>query len=167
MPMRFGQLDYEFRQCEQYLDETGKRNTEVESYLVRYLLVRICAEFETRIETLVQKRCASRVNDAYVLRFAYWGVERATRRYRISNISEMLDTFGADYKKTFIDAVMGKSLNHAWDNICENRHTVAHKDGAVMMTLNELKAAYQDGLLVFDALVNALCLRPKDIKGLK
>ncbi|MDQ3258320.1 MAG: HEPN domain-containing protein [Acidobacteriota bacterium] len=165
--MRFSQLDYEFRQCEQHLDATGTRNTEIETYLVRYLLVRICAEYETRIEILVQKRCASRVNDQHVFNFAFWGTEISTKRYKIENLSETLKRFGADYQKTFVDAVLNKACAAAWNNICTNRHSVAHENGAVMMTLSELKTAYQDSLIVIDELVKALCLRSKDIKGLK
>ena len=165
--MRFGQLDYEIRQCEQHLDATGTRNTLIENYLVRYLLVRICAEFETRIEILVQKRCAARTNDTYLLKFAYWGTEIATKRYRISDISKMLGKFGDDYRNAFIAAVMSDTCHIAWDNICTNRHTIAHEDGAVNMSFTDLKRDYAASLLVIDEIVKALCLRPKDIKGLK
>src|SRR6266566_2384523 len=111
--MRFGQLDYEIAQCERHLDATGTRNTEAETYLVRYLLVRICAEYETRIRTLVQRRCA-RVNDQHLLNFAnFWAVE-ATRRFKISDISGMLKGFGDDYKSAFSDAVTGQPCNVAW-----------------------------------------------------
>jgi hypothetical protein len=96
--MRFGQLDDEIRQCEQHLDKTGTRNTELENYLVRYLLVRICAEYETRIAILVQQRC-SRTNDEYIRRFAHWGTKRATQQFNIGDISGMLGKFGDDYKK--------------------------------------------------------------------
>ncbi len=164
--MRFGQLDYEIAQCEQHLNQTSSRNTEVETYLVRYLLVRICADYEARIKTLVQRRC-SRINDQYLLRFANWGAEQATKRFEIGDIAKMLESFGADYKQAFTNAVCNKRSHTAWDNIYINRHTVAHGNGAVMMNFSDLKSDYKDSGCVIDELVKALSLRPKDIKGLK
>jgi hypothetical protein len=168
--MRFGQLDSEIQQCEQHLDESGARNTEIENHIVRYLLVRICAEYERRIEVLVQRRCA-RINDQYVLNFANWGIEMATKRFKIENIMGLLSRFGEDYQRTFKDA-LGKQGNKqncqiAWDNIVTNRHIVAHGKGPVMMTLTDLKGQYNCSLVVIDGLVKALHLREKDIAGLK
>jgi hypothetical protein len=168
--MRFGQLENEFQQCEKHLDETGTRNTEIENHLVRYLLIRICAEYERRIDSLVQRRCG-RINDEYVLNFAKWGIEIATKRFRIENIIELLSRFGEDYQNTFKDA-LGKQTNKqdwqvAWDNIVTNRHIVAHGRGPVMMTLTDLKGQYKISLRVIDEIVKSLQLREKDIAGLK
>lgn len=164
--MRFGQIDYEIRRCEQHLDATGMRNSEIENYLVRYLLVRICAEFETRIATLVQRRCA-RSQDEHVKQFAFWGAAVVAKNFNVGDISGMLGKFGADYQKAFSDAVLNKDCHRAWDNIYTNRLTVAHGNGAVMLTLGDLRTAYSDSLVVIDVLVRALCLKPRDIKGLK
>jgi hypothetical protein len=164
--MRFGQIDYEIRQCEQYLDATRMRNTELEYYLVRYLLVRICAEYETRIATLIQRRCA-RAQDEHVKKFAFWGAEVAAKHFDIGDIKKMLGKFGDDYQKVFTAAVTNKDCHRAWDNIYNNRKTVAHGNGMVMLTLGDLKTAYNDSLVVIDEVAKALCLRPKDTKGLK
>lgn len=164
--MRFGQIDYEIQKCEQHLDATGSWNTEVENYLVRYLLVRICAEYETRIEILVQRRC-TRTNDKYLLSFAKWGATVATKNFNVSDIAGMLGKFGTDYKKAFSDAVTNNDCHRAWDNIYTNRLTVAHGNGMVQMTLGDLKTAYKDSMIVIDELIKALCLRPRDIAGLK
>ncbi|MCA1564942.1 MAG: hypothetical protein LC803_04785 [Acidobacteria bacterium] len=164
--MRFGQLEYEIRQCEQHLDAAAARNTEVENYLVRYLLVRICAEYETRIKTLVQRRC-TRTNDPHLVNFASWGAEIAAKNFDIGDITGTLKKFGEDYKKAFSDAVTNQDCHRAWDSIYYNRVTVAHGNGMVMMTIDDLKIAYNDSLVVIDELVKALCLKPKDIKGLK
>ena len=163
--IRFGQLEYEIAQCEQHLDATGKRNTEAETYFVRYLLVRVCAEYERRIRALVQSRC-TRTNDKYLLNFAQSRAVEVTRRFNVSDIAGMLRDFGEDYKQSFSNAVNGQPCNAAWDNIYINRHTVAHGNGAVMMTLGEFKNAYKDSVAVIDELVKALCMKPKELKGL-
>ncbi len=162
---RFPQIDREIAQCEKHLDASGTRNTEAEAYLVRYLLVRICAEYETRIRTIVQRRC-TRTTDRHFQSFGqHWAVE-ATRRFKVSDLAWMLGCFGDDYKKAFSDAVSGQPSNAAWDNIYINRHAVAHGNGAVMMTLGELKKTYCDSTVLIDELVKVLDLNPRELKGL-
>ena len=95
----------------------------------------------------------------------------ATKRFKIENIIELISRFGVDYQKTFKDA-LGKQTDKedwriAWDNIVTNRHIVAHGRGPVMMTLADLKVQYKSSLRVIDEIVKALCLRPRDISGLK
>jgi len=164
--MRFSQLDEEIKLCERHLETTGTRNTQIENYIVRYLLVRVCAEYETRIKTLVQRRC-TRVNDAHILSFTNRGAELAARNFNIGDITGVLGMFGEDYKAAFKQAVHSQTCHAAWDNIYNNRHTVAHGDGSVMMTFNDLKRDYANSLVVIEEIVKALCLRPKDIAGLK
>jgi hypothetical protein len=79
----------------------------------------------------------------------------------------MLGKFGSDYKQAFTDAVCSQPCHTAWDNIYNNRHVVAHGTGSVMMNLTDLMSNYKTSLVVIDEMVKALCLRPKDIKGLK
>lgn len=164
--MRFGQLDNEMQQCEQHLDATGMRNTAIENYLVRYMLIRICAEYETRIKTLVQRRC-TRTNDQYLLNFAQWGAGQATRNFNVGDISGMLGHFGEVYKQTFSHTVLKTQAEVAWNNIYNNRNAVAHGYATVMMTFGDLKIDYVDSQAVIDALVQALCLRPRETAGLR
>jgi hypothetical protein len=130
------------------------------------MLVRICAEYETRLATLVQRRC-SRTNDQYLLRFAQKAAKSATRNFNVGDISGVLGLFGEDYKKAFSDAVLKTKAETAWNNIYTNRHTVAHGNGTVMMTFPDLKRDYADSVVVINEVVTALCLRQKDIKGLR
>src|SRR5882762_11331468 len=140
--MRFGQLEYEIEQCEKHLDDTGKRNTEAEIYLVRYLLVRICAEYEARILSLVQNRCG-RTNDQHLKSFAHWGAKQATRYFKVDNIDRMLANFGSDYRDNFNALVKNQPCSQAFDNIYTNRHTVAHGTGPTLMTFGDLKRDFK------------------------
>jgi hypothetical protein len=54
----------------------------------------------------------------------------------------------------------------AWDNIYTNRQAVAHKTGT-QMSFGDLKKDYKDSLVVLDALVVALSLRPREIRDLR
>ena len=163
--MTFGQLDYEIAQCEKHMDTTKTRTTEIENYLVGYLLVRICSEYESRIRMLVQKRCG-RSRDGHLKKFVHKGAKETTNRFKISDLSGMLGYFGEDYKKAFSDAVTEQPANAAWDNIYNNRHLVAHGNGNLQMTFADLKRDYATSLIVLDEIAKALCLRPNELKGL-
>jgi hypothetical protein len=163
--MRFAQLEYEITQCEKHLVETNKRNTEAESYLVRYLLVRICAEYEARILALVKNRCA-RTNDQHLRNFAHWGAKQATKYFKVENIDKMLANFGSDYRDTFNTLVKNQTCSQAFDNIYTNRHTVAHGTGPTPMSFGDLKRDFKESVDVIEALATALCMKQRELKGL-
>src|SRR5712692_6575683 len=116
--MRFGQIDAEIAKCEEHLKVTGADgadNSEVEFYLTQYLVVRIVAEYETRVKTLIQLRC-SRGNDDHVKAFVQNSARIVTRDFAISDIKGYLGKFGDDYAKAFRD-VIDTDLIQLWDNI--------------------------------------------------
>jgi len=164
LPMQFTQLDFHIQKCTEHLDATKTHNTEVESYFVQYLLTRICAEYETRIAILIQRRC-SRMTDLHVKRFLQRSAKEVARNFNLGDLKGVLGRFGDDYKQIFHDSVMNTPAHVAWDNIYNNRQAVAHSSGA-QMSFGDLKQNYQQSLLVLDALVSALCLKPKETKDL-
>jgi hypothetical protein len=161
--MQFGRLDLYIMMCEQHLDATNARNTEIESYLVQFLLTRICAEYETRIAALVERRC-SRMKDLHVRSFTKRTAKDACRRFDISEIKGILGLFGEDYKQGFHDRVINTSAHTAWDNIYANRKAVAHGGGA-QMSFPDLRTNYTESLAVLDALVVVLGLKPREIRS--
>ncbi|MFZ0247023.1 HEPN domain-containing protein [Candidatus Binatus sp.] len=156
--MRFAVLDSHFQNCEAHLVATNSVSTHVESYLVQFLLTRICAEYETRIKVLIQRRC-TRVTDGYVRHFAERSAKDVSKNFNIGDLKGVLARFGDDYKQGFHDSVMLTPAHIAWDNIYANRQAVAHGSGA-QMTFKELKTAYEDSLGVLDSLMQALELTP-------
>jgi hypothetical protein len=163
--MKFESLEFVMKRCEEHLDATGARSTEIESYFVQYLLIRICAEFEARITTLVYRRC-SRTKDIHLRAFAQQTAQYICQRFDISDITRILGRFGKDYKQLFHGSVMSGTAHVAWDNIYTNRQAVAHKTGT-QMSFGDLKKNYQESLTVMDALVSALSLRRPEISDLK
>jgi len=162
--MKFGTLDSLIERCEQHLDAVNMRNTEIENYFVQYLLVRICAEYEERIVTIVHRRC-SRATDLHLKSFAQKTARYICQRFDISDIGKVLARFGDDYKKAFHDQVMSGVAHIAWHNIYINRQAVAHGIGA-QMSFGDLKQGYFDSLVVLDALVSSLDLAPQEILDL-
>jgi hypothetical protein len=162
--MQFGTLDLNLYICEQHLDAANARNTEIENYLVQFLLVRICAEYETRIATLVERRCL-RVADLHIRTFTAGNAKAICKRFSIGEIKGILGRFGDDYKQTFHDQVNDKPPHTAWDNIYSNRQAVAHGSG-VQITFSDLKKFYPNSLIVLDAVVLALGLTADEINDL-
>jgi tRNA(His) 5'-end guanylyltransferase len=167
--MKFGSLDYVIRQCEQHLDAAKVRSTEIENYFVQYLLIRICAEYEARVTTLISRRC-SRTNDSHLSAFAQKTAISICKRFDIKDIKQILDRFGDDYKQKFDSRVMSGTQTSiapyaAWNNIYTNRNAVAHHTGT-QMSLGDLKDNYKDSLVVLDALVSALDLTQVEIADL-
>src|SRR5438128_11052306 len=77
--LTFASLEFAMLRCEEHLDATSMRSTEIESYFVQYLLIRICAEYETRVTTLVYRRC-SRTKDLHLKSFAQQTAEYICKR---------------------------------------------------------------------------------------
>lgn len=163
--MQFAQLDFHIQKCKEHLDATKTHNTEIESYIVQFLLTRICAEFETRIAVLVQRRC-SRMRDPHVKRFVQRSARDAAKYFNIGDIAGILHRFGEDYKKVFHDSILNTRAHIAWDNIYSNRQAVAHGSG-VQMSFGDLTKNYAESILVIDVIVTALNLKPRELRDLK
>jgi hypothetical protein len=162
--MRFGQIDAEIAKCEEYLKAAGADGSEIEFYLTQYLVVRIVAEYEARIKTLIQRRCA-RGNDDHVKAFVSSSARIVTRDFNIGDIKGYLGRFGEDYAKAFRD-VIDADLIQLWDNMYTARQKVAHLTG-FQMTLRELKENYQKTRTVIDSVAMALTLKPRELKDLQ
>jgi len=163
--MQLGLLDVYLQNCERHLDAANARNTEIESYLVQYLLTRICAEYESRIVVLVQRRCL-RMRDAHVRRFNERSAKDACRFFKIGDIKGILGRFGEDYKTSFHDRIVNTAAHVSWDNIYSNRQAIAHGAGA-QMSFADLRRDYTQSLEVLDAVTAALSLRSRETKDLK
>ena len=159
--MRFGQIDSQMAECERHLDIVSARGTPIEYYLTQYLLVRIYAEFQTRITLLFERRCRS--SDAHLMNFARWGASESCKKFLIGDLKGLLGRFGDDYKNDFHGRVVNTLAHTAWDNIYNNRIAVAHKAGCVM-SLNDLKHHYEKSLEVLEALVKTLKLKARQVK---
>lgn len=160
--MIFGSIEYRMLSCKNHLDATNSWGTEIEAYLVQYLIVRICAELETRIPMIFERRCV-RGTDAQLNQFVVRTVQYITKRFSVEDLGKLLKRFDDAYHKHFNKAVITNNSHVAWDSIYNNRHAVAHGAG-IQMNFNDLAQAYKDCLPVLDALVAALGLTPNEIK---
>jgi hypothetical protein len=162
--MRFITLDAQIAQCEEHLRATGMANSEVEFYFTQFLLVRICAEFETRINRIFEIRCA-RSNDLYVRSFYQKSARTLVKKYKLTDIYGYVRKFGAEYETAF-RILVDQELETEWEKLYTNRHGVAHATG-VQLTLLELKETYFKCKEVLEAIAMALELRPAELRNVR
>jgi hypothetical protein len=120
--MKFTRIEDALTNTKNHLDSTNSRNTEIESYLVGYLIVLVIAEYEVLLEKIIERR-ADRIQDSHVQSFVKVAVDKLTRSIKIGEVSGLLGHFGGTYKKSFQDANLKapKAVTY-YDNIMENRH---------------------------------------------
>lgn len=153
--MRIARIDQAMDACEAHLTRTSAFGTEIENLLTRSLLVLICAEFEQKIEDLVQLRC-SVVSDTAIREFVGSCVSAVFRSVKSSEISGLLNRFGASYKARFKSKLDSDPVAVTfYNNIVINRHGMAHAEGT-NITFAEAKQFYEKGHCVLDWLDYAL-----------
>jgi hypothetical protein len=148
--MRLAPIDRAIEICEEHLDRTKSRGTEIEAFLTRYLLVLMCATFEEEIEGMVVRRLAGS-NDPRVESFAKSALNVLFRSVTTGEIAGLLKRFSPEYKEQFQARVNGTRAETYFNNIVLGRHSTAHSLGA-NVTLRELVSFYEEGHTVLDAI---------------
>lgn len=151
--MRLASIDHAIKTCEEHLDRTNARGTEIEAYLTRYLLTFICATFEEEIEKIVLQRIAGS-SDPYIEAFAKSALDAVFRSIKTGEIAGLLNRFSPKHKEKFQTAVNGTRAETYFNNIVLGRHSTAHSLGA-NVTLRELVEFYEEGHTILDAIQEA------------
>lgn len=152
--MKIPSIDNAILVCENHLKDTGTAQTEIESYLTRYLLIFICATFEEEIEKLLLKR-SEKINDDHIKSFFQHCIDKTFRSIKSNEIAGILGKFGNDYKESFQKKSNGTIEETFFNNIVINRHYTAHTSGTTI-TFNDLKNYYEKGHIILDYLNEAL-----------
>lgn len=149
--MKLAQVDRAIETCEEHLQRTNSRGTEIEAFLTRYLLILICASFEEEIEAIVIRRLSTS-KDPHVEAFAKSALDAVFRSLKTSEIAGLLNRFSPGYKEKFHDRLRGTKAETFFNNIVAGRHYTAHSLGA-NVTLRELVEFYEEGHTVLDAVL--------------
>jgi len=172
--MRCRSIDNAIEVIRNHINTTEGKNPEIESYLVSYALTTIYAEYESRLNILIARRCAL-TDDVHLKNFSqtlakcgtevYRVEKRRTGRITLSDLAKILKQFGEDYRDGFTLQIENKPAHTAWDKIVNNRQLVAHQQGT-NLTFQELEEAYHESLKVLDAFGEALNLPREHLKDL-
>lgn len=157
--MRLASVDHAIGVCKRHLEDSGSRNTEIETFLTQYLLIHICAAFEEKIEQLISSRAVAS-NDPAVAEFVDSVVGQVFRSIGTSEIGGLLKRFGAACKEGFRKEMGAQQRAETfYNNIVTNRHQVSHRGSShSSLTFGDLVQYYDEGHVVLDAVGRALML---------
>ncbi len=162
--MRIARIDQALESCEKHLSSANAYGTEIESLLTQSLLVIMCAEFEQKIESIVQQKCSA-ITDASVEEFVGSCMNAVFRSVKVGDITGLLKRFGPAHKEAFKEKVDSEQRAIAfYNNIVINRHSVAHSEGS-NVTFLEAKEFYERGHLVLDFFQDALLIPSEEAKA--
>jgi hypothetical protein len=146
-------IERDLNSCQQHLSITNSKDTEIEGFLIRFLLVRMCAEYEKEIEQLVVRR-AEKSGDREIISYIEKTVD--VRNIKVGSIKgNILRRFGEECANSFWEKVDNTEEGQRYDNILENRNQAAH-GGVVNMTFRELVESHEFAKKVLTALSRVL-----------
>ena len=126
--MRVVRIDEALEECESHLASTGSFGTPIERLLTYSLLVVIYAEFEQRINSIVQEKCDF-IQDGSLRELVRACIGNVSR-IQSSHIGDLLERFGAERKAAFRSEIEAKQGNQRaetfYNNLITNRHDTAH-----------------------------------------
>jgi len=140
---------------------------ELESYMLRAVVLMIISEYEVYLEKVVAKR-AQKGNDPYLHRFMIKFCDRKFRSPDLGKIREILKWLGGDYDKDFWDAVETRQpqIKASWESLMTARHAIVHNAGIVSLTWADVETAYANSQIVIRELAKAIGLTPADVQNL-
>ncbi|HVZ84170.1 MAG TPA: HEPN domain-containing protein [Terracidiphilus sp.] len=121
--------------CARHLSATATSGTEIESYLTQHLLVVLCAEIQQEIYGIVETR-ATASGDTALSSFAVASARKTLRSIKKSEIVGFVRMFGVDANSQIALSIDDAEVNF-FNNAVEDRHGVAHRQGA-QITFHEL-----------------------------
>ncbi len=135
--------------CREHLTETKTFSTEIETFLVHYLLVLICSEFESRVLEITLER-VKKTGDSQVFSFVGNIIQRKFRRLRTGEMSELLKQFDSELSDKFDKIVNNSPEQVSFNNIVNNRHDFAHGNKSIEMSFNDLESDFKKAKKIFE-----------------
>lgn len=148
-------IRYVVDSCQNYLKNTKTSGTSLESYLTKYLLISICAEYEKEIKRIVRRKAINPTNEdltSFIIK------KTDVRSLRICDLkNNILRLFNDSYPIKFQELLNGMNYVSKYSNIVENRNLAAHGE-SVNMSFDELIKTYESAenvLKVFSTVLNS------------
>ena len=159
--MRFSRLDTAIALAKKETAALAAIDSRLQSFVVGYLVVDVVSEFEQRLEAMFVLR-AKKLGDIPNANFVAKTLDRKFRSPDVGKINEALKGHDAAFLVAFEAKLAGTRWKTAMDNLMANRHCYVHKSGTPTMTIGDVEQAYNDAVLLFDALAYALGLSAAD-----
>lgn len=152
--MPLSDLEAVIDSCRSHLLQTNTANTEIESYITKFLLVQLCGEYEHEIKRIVSER-VQRTNDQEIITFVINSVR--IQSIKVSDLKgNILERFHQDCANLFSEKIssIDESVRR-YDNIIQNRNRAAHGEN-IDMTFNEIPNSHAHALIILQAFSDSL-----------
>jgi hypothetical protein len=159
--MRFARLESAIALAKKEAPAIAAIDARLQSFIVGYLVVDIISEFEQRLEAMFVLR-AKKLGDAPNTNFVANTLDRTFRSPDVRKIKDALRKHDAAFLTAFDARLAGTRWDIAIGSLMTNRHCYVHKNGVPNMTVGDVEQAYNDAVLLFDALSHALGLTAAD-----
>lgn len=150
----FLDVQKDLERCEKHLKDTNTKGTEIEWYLMHFLLVRIGGKFEKEIERIIVNR-AKKSGDSELGQYIENNFEPQKHLWVGDLRGKILKKFNQRIADKFDEQIKDKNPAIRYDNIVRNRHCAAH-GGHLTMTFDELKKTFPDAIKLLDTFENVL-----------
>ena len=134
--------------CAAHLDATLTHGTEVEAYLVGYLLTLIYAEYEKKLSDIVIDK-AKASGSAEITTYVGNTIGQVLRGIKLSEISGLLGKFDDKCKQGFSDSIKDTPAANSYSRLVSHRIDFAHR-GVLQISFAELQAAYAESHIILD-----------------
>lgn len=164
--MQFSRLDTAIALAKKEATALTALDSRLQSFIVGYLVVDIVSEFELRLEAMFAKR-AEKLGDVPNANFVGKMLDRKFRSPDVGKINDALRSHDVAFLTAFNTKLKGTRWETGMNNLMTNRHCYVHKSGIPKMTLQDVEQAYNDAVVLFDALAHALGLTSDDCADFK
>jgi hypothetical protein len=151
-------IDRAISLCETHLNNTNSRNTEVASFLTRYLLILWAEQNEKELKKIfkIHIKCTNSINK--LNRYFEFSLDDTYRGLKISGISDLIKLFGQDYSDEWLRKCKQKKISRAitsWGILINERHDTAHVKGS-NITFDDFIKHYEQSHIVLDVIQDVI-----------
>ena len=146
--MKIPEIESVIAVCKSLLESSNIRGTEIESFLTRYVLIRISANFEQVVRNLMTERLQN-TNDRFVTALAEHGISHVFQGSKTSALAKMLGRIDPSLKDSFRSKVNGSRKETSYNLLVTDRNRTAH-DTAASLSFSDLERHYNLAHQVLD-----------------
>ena len=141
--------------CKTHIIESKKQGSIIEQYLIQFLLISICREYESYLKKTIQNIIEKRSDDK-IANYVYSLIERRPI-LKYSILENILSVFDIKYKQIFRDDTSNIQRTY-FNNIRYNRNLVAHGD-PVHITFGDVVDWHHESIKIIGAFFNTLNMK--------
>jgi hypothetical protein len=156
--MKIKEVDRAIAICQKHLKDSKSEGTIIESYLTRYLLILIIAQFENQIYQIIKTNVQCKTGGQKINNYFEGRMKRDYKGVKASDLAKYLASYGTQCQDSFKKKINQDKHQRAvtfYNNLITNRHDTAHKEGS-QISFRDLVNFYNEGHIVLDLLESSI-----------